>query len=159
MSKKKRYGFTLIELLVVIGIIAVLAAMLMPALESARKRARRIVCISNLGQVGLGTMMYMNDFDEYVPVMRSYFPLADDHQYVSDYWPVHIRWCPNLWDDPNAQKRGEPFLWSPNKIDSAGEAYSGVWGYDWPAAMDNFPERYWGAAVSRDGPSRATDFI
>jgi len=60
-------GFTLIELLVVIAIIAILAAILFPVFAQARESARKASCLSNTKQLGLGIMMYVQDYDEMYP--------------------------------------------------------------------------------------------
>jgi prepilin-type N-terminal cleavage/methylation domain-containing protein/prepilin-type processing-associated H-X9-DG protein len=60
-------GFTLIELLVVIGIIAILAGLLMPALSRARERGRGIKCINNLKNHGVGMLCYIDDYGYYPP--------------------------------------------------------------------------------------------
>ena len=65
--KNRKAGFTLIELLVVIAIIALLAAILFPVFAQVRENARRSSCQSNLKQIGLGLLQYLQDYDEVLP--------------------------------------------------------------------------------------------
>jgi len=67
MYPTTRKAFTLIELLVVIAIIAILAAILFPVFAQARESARKASCLSNTKQLGLGIMMYVQDYDEVYP--------------------------------------------------------------------------------------------
>jgi prepilin-type N-terminal cleavage/methylation domain-containing protein len=60
-------GFTLIELLVVVAIIAMLVALLFPALQRARQQSRRVVCQSNLGQIAKGWQMYLHEHNDLFP--------------------------------------------------------------------------------------------
>lgn len=81
--RRKQSAFTLIELLVVIAIIAILAAILFPVFAQAREKARAISCLSNENQLGLGILMYAQDYDEA-------FPFGLDSQWKIG-WPVAIQ--------------------------------------------------------------------
>jgi prepilin-type N-terminal cleavage/methylation domain-containing protein/prepilin-type processing-associated H-X9-DG protein len=116
-SSLRGQGFTLIELLVVIAIIAILASILFPVFARARENARRSSCMSNLKQVGLGLMQYVQDYDEKTPVQfgstataYNVFNYADEGanaNWIASTQPYIKSW--RVFRCPSVKDSGGPF--------------------------------------------------
>lgn len=92
MTTRSR-AFTLVELLVVVAIVAVLAAMLLPALQKAKEKARQGVCISNLRQMGMAVLLYVDESAGHLPFCDNW-PSATEN-YAGPWplllWPVYLQ--------------------------------------------------------------------
>lgn len=117
----RRHGFTLIELLVVVAIIALLIAILMPALSEARRTARVVICGTNLHQLGLALAIYENEYRRLPIHVRERDTNNNDHQphkiksgefdarkQYKPYLPINMMLCPLLdnegWDPGEIEK-------------------------------------------------------
>jgi prepilin-type N-terminal cleavage/methylation domain-containing protein/prepilin-type processing-associated H-X9-DG protein len=90
--RRHAHGFSLVELLVVIGIIAVLIAIMMPALTRARQQAQWVQCQSNLRQIGLNLEIYANDWKGWI-----FPPRLGANRPREQRWPIHV-FKPSVWN-------------------------------------------------------------
>ncbi|HZP82960.1 MAG TPA: prepilin-type N-terminal cleavage/methylation domain-containing protein [Chthonomonadaceae bacterium] len=128
-ERAKRSAFTLIELLVVIAIIAILAAILFPVFAQARDKARSVTCLSNQKQLGLGALMYAQDYDEKYAISAGKHP--------------SLGWLTFYY-------LGIPANWRPNSSQTRIDGYAGSWANVLQPYLKN-----WGIYVCPSGPDVA----
>ncbi|MCC7191235.1 MAG: type II secretion system protein [Phycisphaeraceae bacterium] len=160
MKKRTPAAFTLIELLVVISIIAMLVAMLLPALQRARATVLRVKCASNLRQMGLGNEIYMSDFNRWLLGYKDWYGFSPNAldiygtpiPYWRDVWADSIRWCPALLGDINVVKPDTAHYFGPLVTDPYGRNWSQL--YFWSGYTRPMLNGWTMPILGRDGDGR-----
>ena len=147
-ARADRNGFTLVELLVVIGIIAILMAILLPSLNAARERAKRVACGNNIRTFGQAVTLYANQNKGRVPMHAAASNWLWDLPYDSRDWfvdvakiPKEMFYCPSYTHETDG-------MWDFTGPNTPGGANFTIAGYYWlakrpgPALLTNMPFRY-----------------
>jgi prepilin-type N-terminal cleavage/methylation domain-containing protein len=175
INRQTQRAFTLIELLVVIAIIAILAAMLLPALASAKEKAKRAYCISNLKQVGIGSLMYAGDYGDNFEACSANTGWGAQNPFQMDnnllataaqlgfktntMTAVGYSTAATIWTCPNRPSLPAPNVWPNPSTWSMGYAYYGCltnWTYNGASYKASSPFK---TASSRPGWVLASDVV
>jgi prepilin-type N-terminal cleavage/methylation domain-containing protein/prepilin-type processing-associated H-X9-DG protein len=143
-------GFTLIELLVVIAIIGILAAILLPVLQSAELRAQQVNCVNNLKQIDQGSLIYYDENNTWVGPINTNNPSLSQGDWmgamVSDYGNTNVLYCPSAPFRKNVSNAVNP----PGKADTAW-----IWSLSTPNYSSSYGINKWLANAPGLGNSTA----
>jgi prepilin-type N-terminal cleavage/methylation domain-containing protein len=135
-DRTRRVGFTLVELLVVIGIIALLIAILMPALSRARQQANAVKCATQMRDIGQSLMMYANTYKGQI------FPCGAQGYHLGGAVPENRRW-PTIVFDPKTYTMDDRNHWVPDimicPVDQRGPELGGDHSYNLNAGFSPTP--------------------